>query len=545
MRTIGWMFAVLGMLIFLISPNQSVAEQFNGGLGLRYTTSAHTLPAGFIGFSTYSRATQLALGSKSEPYGAGGFSLNYGITRDFEFEITGILYQDKKIIGKSNNPPHDVYIRWKLGNYQTHIKDLPVTLGLQFSSRLDFGSTEDIPFEPYGGRYTSHQLNALISYYKNPVDREMGWQVHYNLGYVFFNDNISLGAIKSYLGITYPFWFRWTAIVESHGMFYTQSPLPGTSLYSVEDYLYYTPTLRYRVNPSLYLTSSLDILVYQGQNITRRPYQPSGYPDYPEWRWTLGLKFIPKLAFQPIIRKMEPATIEENGVERTLELSDLKPLEVTLPGIRIDSDPKQLTYVSTGDPVVKLDGKKLQKSEQDSLSESDYTGTGAPVSILDYRGFDLEMKLDGYKALKKRIVVTPGERYTAEFTMQPRDESRKEALWRSALIPGWGQRYNGQTTWGWIVTATQVIALGYSAYATFDYYDKRDAYDQAAERYHQAVSESAVLQAKADMAATQSDLRQAANMADISYGMTAGVYCFNLLDVAYWDGGKIKLGHRR
>lgn len=86
-----------GMLLLaialLVSP--VTAEQFNGGFGLQYVTSAFPLPHKAWQINSFSRAYAF-----NDPNGelntlasiAAGF--NYGWGRNFETEATVIVYQD-------------------------------------------------------------------------------------------------------------------------------------------------------------------------------------------------------------------------------------------------------------------------------------------------------------------------------------------------------------------------------------------------------------------------------------------------------------------
>ena len=55
-------------------------------------------------------------------------------------------------------------------------------------------------------------------------------------------------------------------------------------------------------------------------------------------------------------------------------------------------------------------------------------------------------------------------------------DERPAATWRSALLPGWGQRYKGEGAKGWVMTGLWVATLGGAAAAHIQRQDARDAY---------------------------------------------------------------------
>ncbi len=540
----------LGLIVVGMFAATSHAEDFNGGLGGRYATSARTVPVGFFRLTGHSRGAQIELTTTKETinYLSGAFSLNYGVTENLELELTSVMYQDKSSQAAGNKYPTDFYLRWKLGSYKFVFGSLPLEYGIQLSTRMDFYEPHNVPFEPYGGIYVNHQVNSILSYYRNPYDPGSAMQVHYNLGLALYNDVESNYSIKSYLAMIFPLSHRLDYILESHGMFVPSAPPNGTKIYGIEEYIYLTSSLRYRFNPSLYLTSGLDVLGYEQENLTTRSVQPRGYPNYPEWRVTSSLTYIPRLSFTPAIRKIKQYSpdLSEAPVKGVEDLPDVC---IQMSGFSMEATLDQIELRSTRPEIkAKIDGNQVSnvivdlslEPQEETLS----TEITNPVTMMDYRSLELKLSLPGYETIKDRVVVTPGETRSVNFTLHPRKESRKEALWRSALLPGAGQRYNDQKTWGWIITAAQVASLAFSAYATLDYQGKQDDYESAKHEYERAVSLAGIRNARDKMIDTRDKMHRAADLTDWSYVITSGIYCFNLLDVAYWDGGKIKVGHK-
>ena len=103
--------------------------------------------------------------------------------------------------------------------------------------------------------------------------------------------------------------------------------------------------------------------------------------------------------------------------------------------------------------------------------------------------------------------------------------------WRSALVPGWGQYYDGATTKG-LVFLLGSLATGAAALEfNHEYYTPRlNRYNNAREAYLNATTESDIVQYREDMNIKYSDLDKARNTRNILIAATAGFYTLNLLD---------------
>ena len=55
-------------------------------------------------------------------------------------------------------------------------------------------------------------------------------------------------------------------------------------------------------------------------------------------------------------------------------------------------------------------------------------------------------------------------------------DERPAATWRSAVLPGWGQRYKGEGAKGWVMTGLWVATLGGAAVAHIQRQDARNVY---------------------------------------------------------------------
>lgn len=290
--------------VFAGSPAQ--AEQFNGGFTFQYATSALTLPLRTPTYVLHTRASMVDVQGDAWSDMTGAFSINYGLMKNFEMELTTILYQDLNLSSipaqngerRTMNIPGNFYLRWKYGNMRLW-KDWPLYFGIQGSAHLPLvGEAENnIWLEPYYGNNMSFAFNMLFSYVTNPDYPEDGFQINYNFGYLNNNDGPSLSssteAIKAFFGVYYPFSAKFSGTLESQGTYFLGYPLFMKNIYSIEEYGYVTPSVKYKFSPLIALTTGVDIRVYQKENMTSALLQPDDVDNYPAWRVTSKLSFTP------------------------------------------------------------------------------------------------------------------------------------------------------------------------------------------------------------------------------------------------------------
>jgi len=96
--------------------------------------------------------------------------------------------------------------------------------------------------------------------------------------------------------------------------------------------------------------------------------------------------------------------------------------------------------------------------------------------------------------------------------------SRARAFFRSALLPGWGQRYQGHTQRGYILLGVTVASIVYAALAESDYRDARDAYAEAP--------------VGSEFDALYDDYTSKADRADLALGVVGLLWGLNMIDAA-------------
>jgi hypothetical protein len=119
------------------------------------------------------------------------------------------------------------------------------------------------------------------------------------------------------------------------------------------------------------------------------------------------------------------------------------------------------------------------------------------------------------------------------FRLQPLE--KRSMLLRSAIFPGWGQRYAGHRTRGTIYTLAAQLAIA-SAFATEDDYVRSSLeYERARAEYLEATTLDQVLAHKREMIDRHEDLRDRYNVRNISLGVLAGIWVMNLIDCYMLD----------
>lgn len=140
------------------------------------------------------------------------------------------------------------------------------------------------------------------------------------------------------------------------------------------------------------------------------------------------------------------------------------------------------------------------------------------------------------KALEEKIVEMEKDMSTLKSREEKRQAQAKkfdDAFWRSAVLPGWGQYYRGETRKGiWIGAASGILFLNLiRAHGEFTTLDNE---------YKSSVSRSVTLVAVRDASFTTSNFIQtngirnrratAASEANLAVGLLLGVYFYNLVD---------------
>jgi hypothetical protein len=142
--------------------------------------------------------------------------------------------------------------------------------------------------------------------------------------------------------------------------------------------------------------------------------------------------------------------------------------------------------------------------------------------------YRVEVTRDGYERYRSTAYLSESLATTLNVTLAPK--TRVKALFRSLVIPGWGQRYYGNAT------KSTLLLLGTVA-AAAGYVVIKDDYDSKVDDYNARLAERAAATKWEDLAGLNRAVRDAQGQANdaednlnIITGVAVGIYLFNLLD---------------
>jgi TolB-like protein len=115
-----------------------------------------------------------------------------------------------------------------------------------------------------------------------------------------------------------------------------------------------------------------------------------------------------------------------------------------------------------------------------------------------------------------------GYRLSQDEEKQVRISDAKFGYYSRGLVPGWGQYYSGRTTKGIIYGSAFIVSCANLVYAQINYNKAKSDYDNI----QVGTSDSKVK-------SIRKDYKDAAKYANISLGLVAAVYAFNLVDIFF------------
>ncbi len=267
----------------------------------------------------------------------GGIAAKYGATDFLEFTLLQLLYQDNHKDAPGYNLPDDLFFSVTLGNFGP--RDFPFRAGGTVQMRFPLADYHNIVLEPYSAGRIEFAASVLFSYCSRPNDYRNNYRLHLNIGIHNHNDvGKSLTGIAedtatadvatrqllfgfAYTKKAFPFCFS----LEFSGNSLPQQP--PVSAYSRENFLYFTPSVTYELNPHLALTTGVDIRLIDSSDETE--YTSSlpqhNFDNYPSWRLYLRARFSVRPRFEVFREPLAPPLPEkisqpEQVNNRTLQL---------------------------------------------------------------------------------------------------------------------------------------------------------------------------------------------------------------------------------
>jgi hypothetical protein len=248
-------------------------------------------------------------------------SIIYGPVDHFDLILKMGFYQDAHYLSDFNFPDA-VTLTLKGGSLSFANRHLYAAAMINFT--IPSGDVHNYPLVEYlSSSKSEYGFKTALSYYDDTYAPDNSFSVHLNLGYYSHNaastveytqNNMQLESgtngveIQYGFGFVYPFRlveFRF----ELSGSKYTQQP--DTMVYGREDYLFATPSIRYKPLRWLSIDLGADFRVSRDEEQSSGIYLYSsnmGLPNYNDWRAHLGLNFT--------IFPLPPAPKSEDEIRR-------------------------------------------------------------------------------------------------------------------------------------------------------------------------------------------------------------------------------------
>jgi hypothetical protein len=303
------------MVCFFIS---SAFGQYSGSKALMHTQTAKTFEAGRLDFhSDFNFYTKLAedllsrINFTAANYWvvSSNMLMTYGIVDNVDLTVALRLYQDTHYMNEYNLPD-DIFAMLKVGSFSFGKRRF-YGAGM-LNLRVGTGEAHNYAFVEYASGGVEYGIKGALSYYIDPYLPERNFSAHLNLGWYNHNDaskivydppeqpgrKMEAGnnamELQYDLGLIYPVGAV-DFMLELDGINYLQQP--DTMVFSREDYMYVTPSIRYKPYRWLSLDLGVDIRLSSDKDETRYnsriqdPFRDINLPNYADWMARLGLTF--------------------------------------------------------------------------------------------------------------------------------------------------------------------------------------------------------------------------------------------------------------
>ena len=320
----------ISLVLVLILFGTVFSQPPNGSKSLIHTQSARTFESGRLevhgSMNFFTKATDF-IGSGETPEGfnavnywlvASDLAITYGIHDNFDFTIAPRLYQDTHA-SNEYNLPGDVFITLKAGSFAFASRKMYGAV--MTTIRLGTGEEHNYPFTEYASGATEYAFTGALSYFNDPYLPDRSFNAHLNVGWWNHNEasqeiyktaNVVRKATKNSselqyaLGLVYPtdmFDYR----LELFGTSFLEQP--DEFVYSREDYMYITPSIRYKALSWVSMDFGIDIRISSDEDESAGiPIREDlDLPNYSTWKVQMGLnvKLLPFTAVRKTQAEVE------------------------------------------------------------------------------------------------------------------------------------------------------------------------------------------------------------------------------------------------
>ncbi len=235
---------------------------------------------------------------------------SYGLIDHFDVTMMWRLYQDTnrgggQYAGNVYNTPEDFYFDLKTGSFG--LSNNRFHLGALGSVRIPAGSKHNYFFEPYTAGAFEFGLTGLVSYFNDPYLHDRSFSLHLNLGWYNHNDAGKVlyetvtqvwKASGNSSELQYGFAFSYptelfSLNLELWGINFISRP--DTMAHSREDFMYITPSVKFKPNEWFSFNLGLDVRLSGDKNTSSlllpTPSARLDLPNYPSWKLLLQANF--------------------------------------------------------------------------------------------------------------------------------------------------------------------------------------------------------------------------------------------------------------
>ena len=229
--------------------------------------------------------------------------ITYGAFDNVDLTVAARIYQDTHY-SNEYNIPDDIFVTLKAGSFDFANRRM-YGAGM-INLRFGTGEKHNYPFVEYASGAVEYGLMAAFSYYLDPYLPERSFSSHLNLGWYNHNDasqvvydernvkqeaTLNASELQFGLGFVYPVGAL-SFMLELNGINYIEQP--DTMVYSRENYIYVTPSIRYK--PYRWVSMDLGVDVRISSNVQETKGVPLftsslDLPNYASWKAHLGLNF--------------------------------------------------------------------------------------------------------------------------------------------------------------------------------------------------------------------------------------------------------------
>ena len=144
--------------------------------------------------------------------------------------------------------------------------------------------------------------------------------------------------------------------------------------------------------------------------------------------------------------------------------------------------------------------------------------------------------------VKKELMETQETVETPPASQDERGFST-DALWRSALVPGWGQLHDGANLKGWGFLIGALSGATFVFFAQQDFSEKLDVYNADFQAHQNATSQVEEIQLRESLNLQHSELKSAGRLRRVAIWGTAALYALNVVDAVIFHSSGGELSH--